>query len=123
MYEEYLGENYHDKIRKMLTVKPDLLPDSIIDAEANIGAMKRLLSPALEKMAIKSKQINSDEEFKQLSNAAVYYLCGILCLALKSRTSAPPYNLAKYKKNWDKKKNGYMAKGNVLMQGLMKNVN
>lgn len=126
MYKEYLGEGYHDKIRKMLTGKitnDELLPNSIIDADANIGAMKRLLSPALEKMQLHGKQIDNEEQFKQLSDSAVYYLCGILCLAMKSRTSAPPYNAAKYKKNWDKKKNGYMEKGNKLMIGLMKNVN
>lgn len=65
------------------------------------------------------KQINTEEKFNQLSNAAIYYLCGILCMAMKSRTSTPPFNLPKYKKNWDKKRKNYMQKGNMLMQGLM----
>lgn len=51
MYEEYLGKGYHDKVRKMLTVDEELLPDRIIDAQANIGAMKMLISPAVEKNA------------------------------------------------------------------------
>ena len=120
MYKDYLGEGYHERIRKMLTCNEKLLPNRIIDADANIGAMKILISPALEKMAVTGKQIDSEEKFKQLSDVAVYYLCGILCMAMKSRTSAPPYNLPKYKKNWDKKQKNYMAKGNTLMQGLMK---
>ena len=126
MYKEYLGEGYHDKIRKMLTGKvtnDELLPNRIIDADANIGAMKILITPALEKMAVTGKRIDSEEKFKQLSDAAIYYLCGILCMAMKSRTSAPPYNLPKYKKNWDKKQKNYMAKGNMLMQGLIGYVN
>ena len=123
MYEEYLGQSYHERIRKMLTCNEELLPNRIIDADANIGAMKILISPALEKMAMTGKQIDSEEKFKRLSDVAVYYLCGILCMAMKSRTSSPPYNLPKYKKNWDKKKNNYMAKGNMLMQGLIGYVN
>lgn len=119
MHEEYLGKNYHKKIRKMLTADETLLPNRIIDAPANIDAIKLLLSPALEEMQFFGKKIDSEKKFNQLSNAAVYYLCGILCMAMKSRTSAPPFNLKKYQKNWDKKRKGYMQKGNLLMQGLM----
>jgi hypothetical protein len=119
MYKEYLGEGYHEKIRKMLTCDETLLPDSIIDADANIGAMKKLIAPAIEKMQMFGKEVDSEEKFKLLSDAALYYLCGILCMAMKSRTSAPPFNLSKYKKRWDKKRDGYMQKGNQYMQGLM----
>lgn len=119
MYEEYLGENYHARIRKMLTLNMEVLPNRIIDADGNIGAMKMLLSPALENMKINGKPIDSDEKFNQLSQVAVYYLCGILCMAMKSRTSTPPFNLKKYQKNWDKKQKGYMQKGNLLLKGLM----
>lgn len=119
MYKEYLGEGYHQKIRKMLTVDEKLLPNRIIDADANIGAMKMLISPYIEKMKMFGKMIDNDSKFNQLSNAAVYYLCGILCVAMKSRTSSPPFNVPKYKKRWDKKREGYMQKGNQLMTGLM----
>jgi hypothetical protein len=120
MYEEYLGLDYYNRIRKMLTCDDTLLPDRIIDADANIGAMKTLIAPAIEKMQMFGKEVDSEEKFKQLSDAALYYLCGILCMAMKSRTSAPPFNLPKYKKRWDKKKDGYMQKGNQYMQGLMR---
>jgi hypothetical protein len=120
MYEEYLGLDYYNRIRKMLTCDDTLLPDRIIDADANIGAMKTLIAPAIEKMQMFGKEVDSEEKFKQLSDAALYYLCGILCMAMKSRTSAPPFNLPKYKKRWDKKQVGYMQKGNTLMQGLMR---
>jgi hypothetical protein len=119
MYKEYLGEGYHEKIRKMLTADDTLLPDRIIDADANIGAMKRLIAPAIEKMHMFGKDVDTEEKFKLLSDAALYYLCGILCMAMKSRTSSPPFNIPKYKKRWDKKKDGYMQKGNQYMQGLM----
>ncbi len=119
MYEEYLGKDYHNKVRKMLTLNEEVLPDRIIDADLNIGGMKQLISPALEKMQIHGKVINTEEKFNQLPNVAIYYLCGILCMAMKSRTSAPPFNVKKYQKNWDKKRKGYMQKGNMLIQGLM----
>lgn len=120
MHEEYLGKNYRNKIRKMLTVDKELLPDTVIDAPANIGAMKMFISPAVEKMQLMGKQIDSEKKFNQLSDAAVYYLCGILCIAMKSRTSAPPFNTKKHQRNWDKKREGYMKRGNLLIQGLIK---
>ena len=119
MYKEYLGENYHNRIRKMMTADKELLPDRIIDADLNIGGMKQLLTPYLENMNKFGKKVNTETKFKQLSDAAIYYLCGILCMAMKSRTSAPPFNKKKYQKNWDKKRINYMQKGNKLMQGLM----
>lgn len=123
MYKEYLGEGYHDKVRKMLTANEELLPNRIIDADLNIGGMKNLLTPALDKMIARGKEINSEEQFSVLQEAGLNYLCGIIAMALKSRTSSPPYNLQKYKKNWDKKKNKFMQKGNLLMKGLINNVN
>lgn len=119
MYKEYLGEGYHDRIRKMLTCDETLLPNRIIDADLNIGGMKKLIAPAIEKMQMFGKRVDSEEKFKLLSDAALYYLCGILCMAMKSRTSSPPFNVPKYKKRWDKKQVGYMQKGNLIMQGLM----
>lgn len=119
MYKEYLGEGYHEKIRMMLTADTTLLADKIIDADANIGAMKKLIAPAIEKMQMFGKEIDTAEKFNQLSNAALYYHCGILCVAMKSRTSAPPFNLPKYKKRWDKKQIGYMQKGNLIMKALL----
>jgi hypothetical protein len=120
MYEEYLGPGYYNRIRKMLTADDTLLPNKIIDADLNIGGMKKLIAPAIEKMQMFGKEVDTEEKFKLLSDAALYYLCGILCMAMKSRTSSPPFNLPKYKKRWDKKKDGYMQKGNQYMQGLMR---
>jgi hypothetical protein len=120
MYEEYLGKGYHDKIRKMLTVDDKLLPDSIIDAQTNIGAMKMLLAPTLEKMQMLGKTVDTEEKYNHLASAGLYYLCGVLCMAMKSRTSAPPFNIKKYQKRWDKKRDKYMQKGNELLLGLMR---
>lgn len=119
MYKEYLGPDYYNRIRKMLTCDDTLLPDRIIDADLNIGGMKKLIAPAIEKMQMFGKEVDSEEKFNQLSNAALYYQCGILCMAMKSRTSAPPFNLPKYKKRWDKKREGYMQKGNASIKALI----
>lgn len=120
MYKEYLGEGYHDRIRKMMTCDKELLPDSIIDAEYNIGAMKMLIAPAVEKMQMQGKFIDTDAKYKTLTDIAIYYLCAILCVAMKSRTSAPPFDKKKYQKRWEKKQAKYVQKGNVLIQGLMR---
>lgn len=122
MYEEYLGQDYTNKIRKMLTADETLLPDRIIDADLNIGGMKALVTPILEKMKRVGDSIDDEQKFNQLSCIAVYYLCGILCVAMKSRTSAPPFNVPKNQKRWDKKRAGYMQKGNLLAEGLMHHV-
>lgn len=119
MYKEYLGEGYHGRIRKMLTCDETLLSDKIIDADLNIGGMKQLIAPAIERMQMFGKEVDSEEKFSLLSNTALYYLCGILCMAMKSRTSAPPFNLPKYKKKWDKKQAGYMQKGNAYIKALL----
>lgn len=119
MYKEYLGEGYHDRIRKMLTCNKELLPNSIIDAENNIGAMKMLIAPAVEKMQTQGKFIDTDEKYKSLTDVAIYYLCAILCMAIKSRTSTPPFDKKKYQKRWEKKQTKYVQKANILMQGLM----
>ena len=120
MHEEYLGKSYHERIRTMLTVDDKLLPDSIIDAQTNIGAMKMLLAPTLEKMQMLGKTVDTEEKYNHLASAGLYYLCGVLCMAMKSRTSAPPFNIKKYQKRWDKKRDKYMQKGNELLLGLMR---
>jgi hypothetical protein len=106
----------------MLTADETLLPNRIIDADLNIGGMKKLIAPVMEKMNALGNKIDNEQKFNQLSSAALYYLCGILCMAMKSRTAVPPFNIPKYKKPWDKKRAGYMQKGNLLMEGLKRNV-
>lgn len=121
MYREYLGEGYHDKVRKLLKAGDKLLPDRIIDAGVNIGAMKRIIAPVVDKRNVFYGGIHTEEDFNKLSEAAVYILCGVLCTALKSCTSAPPYNAPEYKKNWDKKWDKLMKKGNLLIRRLLDN--
>src|SRR5690554_6262824 len=120
MYKEYLGEGYCDRIRKMLTVDEKLLPDSIINADINIGSMKQLIAPIVEQLQNAGKFIDSDKKYKQLTDAALNYLCGVLCLALKSRTSSPPYDAPEYKRNWDKKREKFMRYANSQMMGLIR---
>ena len=119
MYSEYLGADYHGKIRKLLCTDATLCPDSIIDADLNIGAMKMLLNPALDKMRITGKKINTEAKYQKLEQTALCYLAGIICLALNSRTAVAPYNTVKYKKNWKKKRTKLISRGNRTMQELM----
>ena len=118
-YEEYLGLGYRDKVRKMIGVDEVLLPNRIIDADLNIGTMKQLIAPVLEEMSKFGKFVNTEKKYKQLNDAALNYLCGILCVALKSRTSSPPYDAPEYKRNWDKKREKFMRYANSQMMGLM----
>lgn len=120
MYKEYLGEGYHEKVRKMLTVDDVLLPDRIIDADANIGAMKQLVSPALETMQRFGKFVNTEKQYKRLQEAALHMLCAVLCLALESRTSTPPYDGPEYQRKWDKKRDKFLRYGNAQLVELMK---
>lgn len=119
-YEEYLGKGYHERIRKAVTVDDVLLPNRIIDADLNIGTMKTLIAPVVEQMQMAGKFVNTEKKYKQLNDAALNYLCGILCLALKSRTSSPPYDTPEYKRNWDKKREKFMRYANGQMMELMK---
>jgi hypothetical protein len=120
MYKEYLGEGYHEKVRKAITADEKLLPDSIIDADINIGAMKKLVAPVVEEMQRFGKLVDDKKKYEQLQGAALNYLCGILCMALKSRTSSPPYDIPEYKRNWDKKRDKFMRYANSQMIGLMR---
>ena len=114
MHREYLGENYHDEIRKILHADDTLLPNRIIDADINIGGMKQLIASTFEMVP----HINSKEQFDLLSKAARYYLAGIICLALKSRTSVKPFNVPKNNKDWIKKNKKCMEKGNKMVLQL-----
>ena len=122
MYSEFLGDGYCNRIRKMLVVDEDFMPDRIINADANIGGMKNLLAPALEGPFVNiADRVNTEEKFKQLQDIGIYYLAGILCMVAKSRSSVSPYNATKYRKNWAKKQKGYMEKGNLILRGLVRN--
>lgn len=107
----------------MLTADEKLLPDSIINAPLNIEGMKRMIQSVVESKAGKYSSITDfikdEEQYKKLQEASIYYLAGVLCVALKSRTSAPPFNIKKYQRPWDKKRENYMKKGNLIMLQLL----
>lgn len=119
-YSEYLGEGYHKIIREKMTADEKLLPDDIIDSDVNIGAMKRLVTPAMETLMQFGKRIDNEKKYVQLRDAALNLLCGILCLAMKSRTSSPPFDGPEYKRNWDKKREKFIRYGNSQLMELMR---
>jgi hypothetical protein len=119
-YSEYLGEGYHKRIRGKMTVDEKLLPDDIIDSDVNIGAMKKLVTPVMETLAQFGKRIDTEKKYVQLRDAALNLLCGILCIAMKSRTSAPPFDGPEYKRNWDKKRDKFIRYGNSQLMELMR---
>lgn len=117
MYSEYLGENYHNVIRKILFADEKLCTDMMIDADINIGAMKEMLTPAILKMQGK---IRDEQKFALLSKIARYYLAGVLCIAIQSRIKVAPFNIPKYtRKNWRKKMNKCMEKANKDLMRLL----
>ncbi len=117
MYSEYLGENYHAAIRKILFADETICPDEMIDAPVNIEAMKGMLSPAIPKLKGK---VDSELKFAVLSKIARYYLAGILCIPIQSRIKVPPFNVSKYtSKNWAKRQKKCMEKGNKDFMRLL----
>lgn len=112
--KDYLGESYHDEIRDILKADDVLLPDRIIDAELNIGAVNIILQGMLESCVA----INSDRRRERVSRAAKRYLCGVLCLALNSRTKVEPF--LKYRKDWEYHRQKNMGKANKIMLKLFK---
>jgi len=114
MHTEYLGENYHWEVRKLLGAGDTLCPDSIIDAEYNIGAMKAIMAQKL----LDVTQIDSEERFQKLSKAGRYYLAAVICVALKSRTAVAPYNTSKHRKDWDKIREKCLSKAEMIMRRL-----
>ena len=118
MYEEYLGEDYHNAIRKSLGADEELCPDSMIDAPINVDAMKGMISPAVPKLMGK---VDSELKFSLLSKIARYYLAGILCVAIQSRIKVPPFNVPKYtRKDWAKKQKKCMEKANTDLMRLLR---
>ena len=113
MYSEFLGENYHDTIRKILRATPELVTDSMVDAPANIGAMKSLITAPLEKMMHKGWKVDDERKFALLQKAAHYYLAGILCLPLVGRGKR-----LKSRSDWDKKRKRCIEKGNKALVQL-----
>lgn len=121
MYSEYLGKEYHEAIRKILfSVDNILLPDSMIDAEKNIGGMKFLLSRVFDKHGYNVAKIVDLRRYDTLVKASRYYLAGVICIAIRSRTKTPPFNVPKYAShNWEKKQEKCMAHGNQAIRELM----
>ena len=114
LIKEYLGENYHDEIREILKADEVLLPDRIIDAELNIGAANLILEGMLESCVA----INSEKRKERVSRAAKLYLCGVLCLALRSRTKVEPFK--GYSRDWEYHRKKSMDKANKIMIKLFK---
>ena len=118
MYEFLLGEGYHDVIRKILNADDYLVPNSMIDADLNIGALRMLMAGQLDKLQITGNLAYSDNKSKSLYEACRYYLAGILCVAIRSRVNSSQF--VKYRhRNWDKKRDKCMAKGTAHIARLM----
>ena len=113
MYQEFLGENYHDTIRKILHAKEDLVTDTMIDADINIGAMRGMIAPAIEKLQLHDK-VDNEYKFSLIQKVARNYLAGILCLPLVNRGKR-----LKSRSDWEKKRKKCMEKGNKALMQLV----
>lgn len=114
LIKTYLGDDYHDEIREILKADEVLLPDSIIDAELNMGAANMMLEGILESCV----SVNSARRKGRVSRAAKLYLCGVLCLALNSRTKVEPF--LKYRMNWKYHCKKNIEKANKIMLKLFR---
>ncbi|MDD5486700.1 MAG: hypothetical protein PHW65_04020 [Dehalococcoidales bacterium] len=119
MYEEYLGEGYHETARLILGADQDLLPNSIVDADLNISAMKMMMAAFFEQKPMTVMSKITEAQDKLITKAALYYLAAVLCVALKSRTAVPPFNTFRYKKDWEKKRKKCADKGNKLLMRVL----
>lgn len=114
MLKAYLGESYHDEIRKILKADEALLPDRIIDADINICSADMVLSGMLESCV----PIVGEKRRQAVEKAAGWYLCGVLCVALESRTRVAPF--LEYRKDWRRVGDRCVEKANKKMLKLMR---
>jgi len=124
MYKTYLGEGYHDRVRKLLLADDKICTDKMIDSPVVIEGMKKLLAPYLEDNPFEfidnKVHVENEEEFAKFQEAALYFLAGILCSPIISRAKVPPFLGPKYKKNWKKKQAKLMQKGHRTLQILIR---
>lgn len=124
MYKDYLGEGYHNKVRKLLMADDKICTDMMIDSDIVIGGMKKMLAPYLEGSNVafitgdNKVHVQNEEDFAAFQQAALCFLAGILCSPISSRTKVPPFLGAKYKKNWKKKQAKLMQKGHIWLESL-----
>jgi hypothetical protein len=125
MYSDYLGEGYHDRVRKLLTADDKICTDRMIDSDVVIGAMKRILAPYLEgapcfTVTDNKVRVKNEEDYAKFQQAALYILAGALCSPIASRAKVQPFLGFKYQKNWKKKQAKLMEKGHTWLESLRK---
>jgi hypothetical protein len=108
MIKEYLSENYQEEIREILQADETLFPNKFIEADLNIGGANMILEGMLESCV----PINNDKRKEQVCEAAKLYLCGVLCVMLKTRDKSG--------KNWEYRRMKCMDKANKIMIKLFK---
>ncbi|MBA1335851.1 MAG: hypothetical protein HPY66_1669 [Firmicutes bacterium] len=124
MHEEYLGEGYHDKVRKLLGADNKICTNTMIDADINIGAMKKIITPYLQGgpvgfgLAGQRVEINTEDRFATLQQGALFILAAVLCSPIISRAKVQPFLNFKYQKNWGKKQKELMRKGHMWLDSL-----
>lgn len=125
MYSDYLGPDYHDRVRKLLTADDIICNNRMIDSDIIIGAMKRILAPYLEGapgfvLGDNKVQVENEEDYAVFQQAALFILAGILCPPIISRAKVPPFLGQKYQKNWKKKQAKLMQRGHMWLESLRK---
>lgn len=115
-YKQFMGEDYHNKIRTLLQANEELLPDRIIDADLHIGTMRKMIQDRVGAKYDMGLIPKSEELFNLVQEAARYLLAGIICSALKSRTAVPPFK--KYERNWKKKQLKLMQRYELFMRNI-----
>ena len=120
MYEYYLGEGYHKKVRKLIRADKAICPDSMIDADYNMGAMRVVVAPCIEQMQLKGIEF-TDESYELFKEMCLCALGSILCIPLYSKTKVPPFNKPKYQViDWQKQQSNCNRKYRDILKVLMK---
>lgn len=110
VYEEFLGKNHHERMRKLMGADNTFLPDSIIDAPLNIETMRSIVQGQFKRCHMDIVQsVTTNEQAAILMDIGFYFLAMVLCPALKSRSKNPDF--VRYRdKNWDKRLRNYQQK-------------
>ena len=130
MFSMFFGEEYHDKIREMLSADELLLPNRFIDGELNVGATTRLMGSVFGKFGIDlgnvevatQKAMEMGEKVFKMQEVARNYHCGVLCTMLLSRTKQGEFSIPKYKKRWFTKRVAFMETANKAAKELVESV-
>lgn len=108
MFSEYLGVGYHDNIRDILRVKPEVLPNDVIDNPMYINSMRLAMTHELfAPIALGQLEMNASN-YDIVRRAGAHALAGFLCVYLEE------YPI----RNWDRVRRKQFQKWRMCLESL-----